>query len=464
MPPRVTSSPEEVAADLRRAVSGEASWGLGTRNARTTLAALGYGLTASNAELADKIIRQVAATMGYAGDVDLGSLKPSERNAVLKAVDRSIRREIQSEKRMLPPLSDVLGDRELDRFHKEATLAQEGYVPGLGVDPLVQVGMNSASRKFQGPQPAVDYGKSMGATVDHLNHIHQKNRAAGRVRAEYDQDVEFVARALTSGFRMEKPQGSSIHHLIQFMRESPKEDVNGDFLQMLENTFQSFVVEHDWASAFSKSEDFEGGEVELPFDYTCFEFRINGLRVLVPLGKDSSGKVVGCLVTGVNRNWYINQSHLVFTSDGQLIDVDLESYSDDPKVRKGMQAIEGFIDHLGRQIRAVCIMLDAEVARGEVVHPSEGLVKQRKKQGKSPLRPYHVVRLNRRHRGQHERGDGSGTHKRLHWRRGHWRHFSTPGGQVQYTDDQGILRSKTRIHWMLVGDPDLGFIDKHYSL
>lgn len=37
----------------------------------------------------------------------------------------------------------------------------------------------------------------------------------------------------------------------------------------------------------------------------------------------------------------------------------------------------------------------------------------------------------------------------LHFRRGHWRHYG------EY---------KTWIKWMLVGDPELGFVDKMYKL
>jgi hypothetical protein len=37
--------------------------------------------------------------------------------------------------------------------------------------------------------------------------------------------------------------------------------------------------------------------------------------------------------------------------------------------------------------------------------------------------------------------------KRLHLRRGHWRHFAT---------------YRTWIKWMMVGNPDLGFVDKEY--
>lgn len=37
----------------------------------------------------------------------------------------------------------------------------------------------------------------------------------------------------------------------------------------------------------------------------------------------------------------------------------------------------------------------------------------------------------------------------MHFRRGHWRHYQD---------------HRTWIKWCLVGDPDLGFVDKHYKL
>lgn len=40
-------------------------------------------------------------------------------------------------------------------------------------------------------------------------------------------------------------------------------------------------------------------------------------------------------------------------------------------------------------------------------------------------------------------------HVRMHFRRGHWRHYQ---------------EHRTWIKWMLVGDPDLGIIEKHYRL
>jgi hypothetical protein len=93
--------------------------------------------------------------------------------------------------------------------------------------------------------------------------------------------------------------------------------------------------------------------------------------------------------------------------------------------------------------------LDAEVAVHSVVRAPHALNVKRKNEGKIPIFDHHIVKLSDRHRASAKRfGD---THKspRLHFRRGHWRHFQT---------------HKTWIKWMLVGDPELGFVDKEYRL
>lgn len=103
-------------------------------------------------------------------------------------------------------------------------------------------------------------------------------------------------------------------------------------------------------------------------------------------------------------------------------------------------------------IRAICVALEAEVAATEVVRTPHKLNHARERRGRQPIFSYHTVNLARRSRV--ERLPADADHEpawrvRLHFRRGHWRHFEN---------------HKTWIKWMLVGDPDLGFVDKHYKL
>jgi hypothetical protein len=100
------------------------------------------------------------------------------------------------------------------------------------------------------------------------------------------------------------------------------------------------------------------------------------------------------------------------------------------------------------QIRAICIMLDAEVATRERIrapHPPNAPRRDR-----LPLLSYHVIRLAKRYRSEPHPGDQTDepvSHRRLHFRRGHWRHYEN---------------HRTWIRWQLVGDESLGIVLKDY--
>lgn len=274
---------------------------------------------------------------------------------------------------------------------------------------------------------------------------------------EYKQDVAEVSRRIKEGIRLEKPQGSSLHHFRHYLEGSNASGLTDEMKKFLEYDFQSMVIEHDWAQAFTTDDE---GEVPLPFDYVCFEFRVSGLRLLVMMGQGTDG-IVGVMCTGVNGRWYVNADTFTFINGkfASRTSGVLDPLGDD-------KIVVNFLQLVGRQIRAVCIMLDAGVADAEREEPSIAINKKRAMNGKTLLKPYHVVRLGKRHR-RYERGDSvpTGRHNRLHVRRGHWRHYKDGGsGRDQYTDAEGTLRSKTWINWMLVGQPDLGFVDKEYRL
>lgn len=268
-----------------------------------------------------------------------------------------------------------------------------------------------------------------------------------------EADIQDIAKLLQSGVRFEKPQGTSLHHFLDHLSTQVSPTRNVAVYEFFQNDFQSFVIEHDWSKAFDGVKDFDGGDVRLPFAFTCFEFRISGLRILAFLGESENGTTEGILTTGLNRRWYINPHRVIFNGN--------KLYHPGAEIEP---EIVDYLKLLGDQIRAVCIMLDAKVAVGEVQKAGEGLQKRRFKEGKAPLRDYHVVTLAKRLRNHQERGEPTGIHKRLHWRRGHWRHFETPGGKIKYINSDGITVSKTWLNWQLVGDESLGFIDKHYRL
>lgn len=295
-------------------------------------------------------------------------------------------------------------------------------------------------------------------SLSNLNRLAAPAMSARKQGADYgpeaEADIQDIAKLLQHGVRFEKPQGTSLHHFMDHLRSSVSPTANLAVWQFFQNEFQSFVIEHDWPKAFEGVKDFDGGDIRLPFAFTCFEFRISGLRILAFLGESVDGQVEGILATGVNRRWYINPHKVIF--DGNKL------YHPGAEVAE-LEVVD-YLKLLGDQIRAVCIMLDAGVAVGEIQKAGDGLQKRRLKEGKTPLKDYHVVTLAKRLRSHQERSEPTGTHKRLHWRRGHWRHFDTPGGKIKYTNSEGITVSKTWVNWQLVGDESLGFVDKHYRL
>jgi hypothetical protein len=186
----------------------------------------------------------------------------------------------------------------------------------------------------------------------------------------------------------------------------------------------TFVVKHDWASAFASAPD-AIGEFHIPFPACTFEFRVDGRTVILWVQETDTEMGFTAFIESQDH-WYAPPEN---DEDGRHCD--------------------GFLKFLWNQVRAICIALDAEVATHSVIRAPHKLNEKRERAGKPKVIDYHVIDLSRRHRVAGASGSSTGRHVRLHFRRGHWRHFET---------------TKTWIKWCLVGDPDLGFIQKHYSL
>lgn len=267
-------------------------------------------------------------------------------------------------------------------------------------------------------------------------------------RVATDDLLAWMTNCLNDGMRIERPVGSALHkihsaiksgEIIYFEDMVDVADPSILWPEINSDQFNSFLVEHDWAAAFQNATDFADGEIHLPFDYCCFEFRFSGKRV--------------CIFTGETDGQPRTLFPVVETKSGWLLPRWTYRYENDkwkPATVKPVDDIYGsFIAIAYRQIRAVYIALDAEVATREIVRAPHKLNAQRVKSGKPPLVDYHVVSLVHRSRVVALEGEPSGRHYRLHFVRGHWRHYES---------------HKTWIKWHLRGDPDLGFIDKHYRL
>lgn len=184
-------------------------------------------------------------------------------------------------------------------------------------------------------------------------------------------------------------------------------------------TAQIVIVEHAWDKLF-KHATVEGGdggkaEIRLPHDVCAFEAQISGKRVIM-ISQDAN-----------------DYPHLFFQAGEYWL------YS---------AANESMFPRLHDLIKATCIVIDSEIAEVEAIRAPIDLNKQRLKNARTPLRDYHVVHLGRRYRTVGTPStDHSGSHRRLHFRRGHWRRYAA---------------FKSWVRWTLVGNPDLGFVDKEY--
>lgn len=227
--------------------------------------------------------------------------------------------------------------------------------------------------------------------------------------------------------KLEKNDHSRLHHLVTFLKLQAKmmpEIAKGDDPETVPwEEVVPFVVQHDWAGAFQNATDYAEGGFKLPYEMCAFEFRISGRSVTL-LAFQADGEPP-------------RFTHYVQFGDYWV------SNDDERPVTAAMFAVE--------QAKAICVALEAEVATRHLERAPEKLNKKRVADGKMPLYSYHIINLNRRYRPA-DPSPGGGmvkAQKRLHFRRGHWRHYA---------------EFKTWIRWTLVGNPELGFIDKEYRL
>lgn len=192
---------------------------------------------------------------------------------------------------------------------------------------------------------------------------------------------------------------------------------DSDWVHSLSNHF--FVITQDLASIIPDTEKVKDDEIPLPFDHCCFQITVNGITSITCIFQED-GKTHAMLYIRVNGQWMA-----IFEQASQMA----------PFV------------FTWRQIVAACIAMEAEVVDTETVQPPAKLNKARQRDGKKPLDTYRVLTIRGRSCGG-SGGTGEGPRMRLHFRRGHWRHYATG--------------EKVWIKWCLAGDPALGTVQKHY--
>lgn len=307
----------------------------------------------------------------------------------------------------------------------------------------------------------------------------QKDQAKVLKTAErierYDRIAAEVNRFLNGPLKLERLGQSYFRRLLDDEREgglftSVHKGREADYLppDMVDLTFGQaavFVVEHDWASAFASAPDVFDGPITLPDSHCVFEFSISGHVVIAAIGQiDDNPSILPFIRT--KEGWVTvgsmmsrhGQIGTIKALDGNNLSILIHEAGDDIagtftplRETADTHRLYTLID---RQVRAVGVALDAQVAVRTAVRmpyksnqPPKGPAKPK------PFYSYHTVSLARRGARLEAREDDGlqvpGPKRRLHFRRAHWRHFDG---------------WKTKVNWTLVGDPDLGFVDKHYKL
>lgn len=259
--------------------------------------------------------------------------------------------------------------------------------------------------------------------------------------------VEFV-RKIDSDPIMQKVGESGFHNCVEAWR-------NGDVLVPGDDRIMPqeirdavgvnptvFVVQHDWAAAFAKAQDFADGEYRVPYREAIYEFRISGARVIACVATEDDLPKSCILNVKTPQGWIIAG---FYTMDhGRWTPARVFA-------QQKRQIAERIMAVCGAQIRAIAIALDAEVAETTVVRAPHRLNMKRERKGRLPLFDFHVIDLSHRKRYVPLPQDPNREvhQRRLHFVRGHWRHYDN---------------HKTWIRWHLRGNPDLGFIDKEYRL
>lgn len=260
---------------------------------------------------------------------------------------------------------------------------------------------------------------------------------------------------------LEKPQGSSLHHLIQYDTENTPGQLARSHIN--DPDMQIIVVESDWARALA-GKNIDHGHVPLPFENICWEFRISGVRVLAFTCEEMHKPDALYCVYGRDGQWVI---------DDYMYDI-REGRTTARPHRTDVKNVE--FDRVAKlvhaEIRAACVMIDASLASRERVEASPALNRQRSRTGKTPLRDHFVVRLLKPRRAVTHRGDaprsarqdGDPWKQRGHFRIGNWYYYDDPdSGKEQIPNDGGFIISRTWRSWYFAGDPN-NIITKEYRL
>jgi len=313
---------------------------------------------------------------------------------------------------------------------------------------------------------------------------------------------EWLAKPMVVG----RPDVPLMHQAMKQLQLTPVTvDIASRKFELKKQPIQempSIIVEHDWAALVQAE---SGGEWRPPFNWQAFEFKISGLHLIAIVydTTENNDFIMSVCIRDPAKNWHYPYEMIGIMPDSWKFLTTTGSVS----------PFRSLYDLLHRQIRACCIMMDAEVAVREPIRaphkPSDP------KRDRVPLPPmtYHVLKLAKHYRAaprdplEANADYEKRTSPRLHFRRPHWRRMPDSVEMkyiTNYTDkkipdvsfivvcaddNENTIRSsypirrmaqshaetidhnrqptvvfRTRISWMLVGDEKLGIVVKDYSI
>lgn len=219
---------------------------------------------------------------------------------------------------------------------------------------------------------------------------------------------------------------SRVHHLHEAMMAGGLVDASKAWMAeaqdaLLFKPMKTFVISRDWTKVMG-DDGWWDSDIMLPYPHCTFEFVLDGIPVIQVCMQNEAGELTCLPCVQVHGRWMAMEA---------------ETAKEAPTMRFAWLLV-----------MACCIAMEAEVVTHEVIRAPHKLNAKREKQGKAPMMDFHVIDLKRRARTERPSTGEPTRHHRLHFRRGHWRHYED---------------HKTWIKWQLVGDPSLGIVQSRYS-
>lgn len=293
-----------------------------------------------------------------------------------------------------------------------------------------------------------------GAKKQLLNHARDLNRKINAEAAELTRQHLERRKELNwfagEGIVLQKNDASRLHVVIEYFEklsedkratETPEEHAALNTVLDALDQSQVFVVKHNWGDVFKEALQDVGKNYNLPYPHCVFEFMISGKPVVLYVTQPLPDSPVGfCAFTSLTNREHLN-SWAMFP-ESEWID---HVFPENPEQETPFMMAK-------RQVIAICVALNSTAATTEVTHQPVKVNEKRIINGKPIMKDFHVVDLSRR---VHARVVGRPRSEyqgiiRAHLRRRHDRHYAN--GEV------------VTIDWMIVGNPDLGFVDHFYKL